>query len=121
MITLTTPAQINSVLGGNAPVAYNKLVLTPFTMTPLDGSITGRLRLTSTTNPEMQEIMGSLQIRTASGELIVEVAQLDFYRRIQLDSAQLNSVSNIIRNAQNSIESGLVTLGVVAGTQAPGA
>ena len=118
MITLTTPAQINSVLGGNAPVGYDKLVLTPFTITPLDSSISGKLRLTSTTNPEMQEIVGSLQIR--SGELVVEVGQLDFYRRIQLSAAQITSVTNIIRNAQNGIESGLVTLGVISGVQATG-
>lgn len=121
MITLTTPAQINSVLGGNAPVGYNHLVLAPFTMDPLTLLVTGTLQLTSTTNPEMQAITGSLRINASSGELVVQVAQLDFYRRIQLSAGQITSVRNIISNAQNALESGLVSLGVIAGTQSTGA
>lgn len=120
MITLTTPAQINSVLGGNAPVGYDKVVLTPFTMTPADNSISGTVLLTSTTTPEMSPIFGVLRIRTAPAEVFIEVAQLDFQRRVQLSAGQVNSVINIIRNAQNALESGLVTLGVVAGVQASG-
>lgn len=121
MITLTTPAQINSVLGGNAPVGYNHLVLVPFTMDPLTLIVTGSLRLTSTTNPEMQPISGSLRINASSGELIVQVEQLDFYRRIQLSAPQITSVRTIISNAQNALESGLVSLGVISGTQSTGA
>lgn len=121
MITLTTPAQINSVLGGNAPVGYNHLVLAPFSMDPMALTVTGSLRLTSTASPDMQAITGNLRINASSGELVVEVQQLDFYRRIQLSAGQITSVRNIISNAQNALESGLVSLGVIAGTQSTGA
>ena len=51
MITLQTPPSINSVLGGNVPVSYNKLVIAPFTMDPVGLSITGTLQLSSTSVP----------------------------------------------------------------------
>ena len=119
MITLTTPATINSVLGGTAPVAYDKLVLSPFTMTPVSGDVGGTLRLTSTTNADMQPIVGTLRI--AANEMIVEVSQLDFYRRVTLTGTQRTNVTNIIASAQTSLENGLVSLGVIAGVQTAGA
>ena len=121
MITLTTPAQINSVLGGNSPVAYNKLVLSPFTMDAVTQTVRGTLRLTSTTVPTMQAITGSLSINVPAAELIIEVSQLDFYRRIVLSSAQNTAVLNQIEAAQAQLENGLVTLGVIAGTRSAGA
>lgn len=123
MITLTTPPAINSVLGGNAPVAYNKLVIGPFTLDPvtLSNGVRGTVRLTSTASPTMQPINGTLTIDASTGVLTIEVAQLDFYRKVQLSGAQLTSVQNIITNAQNSLEAGLVSLGVIAGTQSTGA
>jgi hypothetical protein len=121
MITLTTPANINSVLGGNVPVAYNRLVLSPSTMDPQTLLITGVLKLTSSAVPTMQAITGSLTINNSSGVLEIAVQQLDFYRRIQLSGPQITSVNTIIGNAQNALESGLVSLGVIAGTQSAGA
>jgi hypothetical protein len=123
MITLTTPPEINSILGGSAPVAYNKLVIGPFTLNPvtLSNGVTGIVRLTSTGSPTMQPINGTLSIDASTGVLTIEVGQLDFYRKVQLSGAQLTSVQNIIANAQNSLEAGLVSLGVIAGTQSTGA
>lgn len=121
MITLTTPPQINSVLGGSAPIGYDKLVLSPFTMDAVGQTVRGTLRLTSTATPTMQPITGSLSINVPSSELIVEVSQLDFYRRITLNSAQNTSVLNQIETAQAQLENGLITLGVIAGTRTAGA
>lgn len=122
MITLTTPPEINSVLGGSSPVGYNKLVIGPFTLDPVTTIVTGTIRLTSTTATQMQPILGTLRINTpAGGVLTVEVPQLDFYRQIQMSVGQINSVNAIITNAQNALEAGLVSLGVIAGTQSTGA
>lgn len=123
MITLTTPPQINSVLGGDAPVGYNKLVIGPFTLDPvtLSTGVRGIVRLTSTASPTMQPITGTLTINASTGLLTIEVGQLDFYRQIQLSGGQLTSVQTIITNAQNALESGLVSLGVIAGVQGTGA
>lgn len=120
MITLTTPPQINSILGGSAPVAYNKLVLGPFTMDGVTQTITGTLRLTSTGSPTMQPIIGTLRISVPSATVVVEVAQLDFYRQITTTSPQNTSVLNIIEAAQAGLENGLISLGVIAGTRTAG-
>lgn len=121
MITLTSPEQINSVLGGNVPVSYDKLVIKPFTFDASLMTVRGTLALSSTAEPEMQEITGRLEIDTASARLEIAVQQLDFYRRVALTGPQNDAVMTIIRDAQNSLEDGLVSLGVIDGTQAPGA
>jgi len=120
MITLTTPAEINSVLGGNVPISYNKLVVAPFTMDGVTQTITAQLRLTATAAPTMQAIVGSLRINVATSELIIEVTQLDFYRRIVLSGGQNTAVLAQIEAAQLQIENGLVSLGVIAGTRSAG-
>lgn len=121
MITLTTPPQINSVLGGSVPISYNKLVVGPFNLSPVDQTITGSLRLTSTASPTMQPIVGTLSINVPASTLKIEVVQLDFYRQITLNSGQNTAVLDIISNAQNAIEAGLINLAVIAGTQSTGA
>lgn len=121
MITLTTPAQINSVLGGNAPVDYNKLVISPLTFDAVAQTINGELRLTSTGNASMQPITGKLRISVPGAELIIEVPQLDFYRRVVTSSPQNTAILAIIETAQKGIEDGLVSLGVIAGVRSEGA
>ena len=120
-ITLTSPAQINSVLGGNVPVSYDKLVISRLNFDPVLMTVKGGLSLTSTAAPEMQEITGSLTILTASARLEISVEQLDFYRRVALSGPQNAAVMTIIRDAQDALEGGLISLGVIDGTQASGA
>lgn len=120
MITLTTPAQINSVLGGNTPINYDKLVLSPFTLDGVSQTINGTLRLTSTGTPSMQPILGSVRMTVPGSELVIEVPQLDFYRRIVLSSGQNNALLAQIESAQAAVENGFVTLGVIAGTRTSG-
>jgi hypothetical protein len=120
MITLTVPHQVNSVLGGNVPVNYDKLVLGPFVMDGVTQTINGTLRLTSTAVPAMQPIIGTLRISVPTSELVIEVQQLDFYRRIVLSSGQNTAVLGQIEAAQAQLENGLVSLGVIAGTRTAG-
>lgn len=120
MITLTTPRDINSVLGGTAPIPYNKLVLSPFTMDGVGQTISGTLRLTATSAPTMQAIQGTVRISVPSAEIIIEVPQLDFYRRLVLSSAQNTAILAQIETAQTQLENGLVALGVIAGVRTPG-
>lgn len=121
MITLTTAEQINSVIGGNVPIGYNKLVLSPYTIDPVTQSITGTLRLSSSTNTEMQPITGRFQITTSNNTVLIEFDQLKLSRKITLTTGQNNSVkTNIIDASQNSLESGFITIGAVAGTQSAG-
>jgi hypothetical protein len=122
MITLTTPHPVNSVLGGDAPIDYDKLVLAPFTMDGVAKIITAQVRMTSTGNASMQPIIGLLKINANAGvaDLVIEVGQMDFYRRIALSAGQITAVLNQIEAAQAQLENGLIALGVVAGTRSAG-
>jgi hypothetical protein len=120
MITLTTPASINSVLGGNTLVNYDKLVITPFTMDPLTGVINAAVRLTSTGTPSMQPITGSMRVNIPANELIIEVTQIDFFRRVALSAGNITALNNLMESALAQIENGLVSLGVISGTRSAG-
>lgn len=120
MIMLTTPPQINTVLGGSSLVAYEKQTISSFTLDPVAQTVHATMRLTSTSVPTMDPLTGSLVILVSTGVLVVNIPSLNFMRRVVLTGPQIASVNTIISNAQNALESGLVSLGVVAGTQSPG-
>ena len=121
MITLTNPKLVNSVLGGEDTVAYDKMVLDQIRyITSGSKVVTANVRITSTTQPSMQEINGSLKIEIGTSTLTIEVAQLDFKSRLTLTGGQVTSITNLITNAQDALENGLITVGVVDGTQATG-
>lgn len=121
MITLTVAQVVKSQLGGNATENYQKLVISPFTMDPVNQTVTAQIRLTSTSTPAMQPITGTLRISVPSSELVIEVQQLDFYRRLVLSSGQNTAILNQIETAQAALENGLITLAVIAGTRSAGA
>lgn len=121
MIALTTPPQINSVLGGNVPVGYDKFVISPFSMDAVGQTISGTVRMTVSSTPSMQPITGTMRISIPAAELVIEVPQLDFYRRIVLSGAQTTAVANWIETAQAQIENGLLSVAVVSGTRSAGA
>lgn len=121
MITLTTAPVVKSVLGGNSTVSYNKFVLSSISYDPVSMQVSAAVRLTSTAETSMQPVTGSLRVNTATAVLTIEVQQLDFYRQIVLTGPQNASVQSLITNAQNALEAGLISVGVIAGTQATGA
>ncbi len=121
MITLTTPSEVKSVLGGSSTIAYDKFVLSKITYDTVNMTLNATVRITSTVAPDMQPITGNLSANVATAKLEIQVDQLDFYRRISLTGPQNTAIENQIRGAQNSSESGLITLALIAGTQATGA
>lgn len=121
MITLTTPSQVRSVLGGASTVNYDKFVLSQIIYDTVNMKVSAEVSITSTASPDMQAINGRLIVTLATGKLEIQVDQLDFYRRISLTGPQSTFVQDQIRTTQNALEAGLVSLGVIAGTQATGA
>ena len=121
MITLTTPPQVNSVLGGSSTVGYDKFVLSSISHDPVSMVTNAAIKITSTAEPSMQAVSGTLRINTATAVLTIESQQLDFYRQITLTGPQNAAAQSYITDAQNSLEAGLITLGVVTGVQAIGA
>lgn len=120
MITLTTPPSINSVIGGNSPVNYDKFKLVSLTFDTANRNINAAIEITSSTNPDMTALSGKVTIKFAEATAEIQVQQLDFYRRIRLSGPQQNAVSNIVTGAQDDVEAGLISLGLVAGAQATG-
>jgi hypothetical protein len=123
MITLTNPIAVKTTLGGTTTVNYDKLVLSPFVMTPhpTNRRVAGDVKLSSTANSQKPDIIGNFKIDLATGVLEIEVERVQFYERIVLTAGQITAVQNIINNAQNALEQGLINVGVVAGIQSVGA
>ena len=119
-ITLTTPALVNTILGGNTLVGYDHAVLSPITFNPVSNTINASIRITASLDPDQDVITGSLLINTGTGLLTLEVQQLDIRKQQQLLPGQITATLNIMSNAQDALESGLVSLGVVDGTQSTG-
>jgi len=119
-ITLTVPAQINSVLGGNVLIDYDHVVLTPITINQVTNVLSASVRLTSSVNPEMDVITGNLNINAGTGTLLFTVEQLDMVRKMQLSAGQITAVLSIMSNAQDALENGLINISVIDGTQATG-
>lgn len=120
MINLTIPKLVNSVLGGDSTVAYDKFVLSSITYDTVGISLRGTVRISSTAMPDMQAISGRLSIDVSSALLTIESEQLDFYRQVTLTGGQNTAVEGFIRDAQNELEAGLISIGVVDGVQATG-
>ncbi len=120
MITLTTPPEVLAVLGGTTKVAYEKMVLTSIAFNTPGLSSNCTFTLTSTSAPEMQPIKGNLQIDTGTARLTLECESLNFFRKVALTGPQNSAMQTIIRDAQDAIESGLVSLGLIDGTQQTG-
>lgn len=120
MIALTNPALVNSVLGGTDTVGYDKFVLSRIQYDTGDLSARCTIEITSTAAPTMQPLHGSLLITTANATLEIQVPQLDFYRKITLTGPQNSALQGYIRDTQNSLETGLINIGLIDGTQQTG-
>lgn len=120
MITLNIAPTIKSILGGSSTVSYNKVVLSTISYDVSNAQITAQVKLTSTADTSMQAIFGTLKINAATAMLTIEVEQLDFRRQLALTGPQNIAVQALITNAQNALENGLISIGVVAGTQIEG-
>lgn len=119
MITLTGGYPIRTVLGGTATVNYDKLVVVP-KIDPVNESIVGSILISSSAEPDMPVIQGTLTISAKRADLEIRIEYLDFYRKITLTTPQNDAVKAIIADAQDAIEDGLISLGVVDGVQSSG-
>ncbi len=121
MITLTTVPLVQSVLGGNAPVGYDKFVVQAVRYEVVDKTITATLRLTSTGSPNMEALTGSLVIRHGAQDAVLSFTSgVLFTRRIALTAGQRTAVQTLLDDAQADIENGVISLGLVEGTRANG-
>jgi hypothetical protein len=122
MITLTTPPTIATLLGSNSPASYGKLRIMDIFSDPVTQAITATIQLIDTANTNLPILTGSLTVVTQGNSPIVSVAvpALNLSNVVALTSAQQTTVQGWITTLQNSLEAGLISLGLIAGTQATG-
>lgn len=120
MITLTTPRSVNTVLGGSSTVSYDKFVITSINYDVVNKITNAAIVISSSTDATQTGIPGTLRIDNGAAVLEIQVSQLDFFRRVTLTGPQNTSATALITNAQNALESGLITIGVIAGVQSAG-
>lgn len=122
MITLTTPIQVPTTLGSAATVGYNKLRIVSINADPFSLTINAQAQLMVSTIPSQPTIYGTLVIVAtgATPSCTLQIPNLNFNAIVALAGANLTSVQGWITGLQNNIESGLITIAEVAGTQSAG-
>lgn len=120
MITLTTPPQVTSVLGGGSKTSYDRFVLSSITYSPRSKTLTASIEILASADAQMNPITGTLTVDLNTKYLQITVSQLDFYRRVLMTNPQVSTVQGWIDAAQAQVESGLVSLGLIDGVQAVG-
>ena len=118
MITLSTPPQVKTVLGGAGSVSYDKFVLTQIVYDTSLRTINGLGKLSSSTNTDVPVL--DARYKFAGPILEIDVERLNFLARVKMDAAAQAIVQEYITNAQNAIEQGMIALGALAGTQKNG-
>lgn len=122
MITLTTPISVPNRLGSNSTTAYDKLRIVSINSDAVSMSINAQVQLLVSANPSQPIISGSLMIVATGGSPVctIQVPTLNFYAGVALSGAQVTTIQSWITTLENNIESGLISIVLVAGTQATG-
>ena len=120
MITLTLTESIKTQIGGAGTVSYERVVLSPITFDPVARTIRGGVRLISTSTPAAEVVTGSFEINLGPGVLMFRMDQKGVSRRVELSGAQITAAQDILNDAQNALESGMISLGVIPGVQSAG-
>lgn len=122
MITLTTPIQIPSVIGSSAKTGYDKLRIVSILADPFSLTINAQVQILVSTNTSAPIVDGTLNIvATGASPLVtIQIPNLDIFSSFALAGANLTTVQGWISTLQNNIESGLISINLVSGTQSPG-
>jgi|JI10StandDraft_1071094.scaffolds.fasta_scaffold02807_25 hypothetical protein len=118
MITLSTPPQLKTVLGGAGSTAYDKFYLSQIVYDTDRGTINGLGKMTSTTSPDAPVLDARYHI--SGGILEIDVERLNFLARVKMNAGALAAVAAMIAAAQSALEQGMIDLGALSGTQKAG-
>lgn len=122
MITLTTPIHVPSELGGSTFNSYDKLRVVSIISDPVSMTINAQVQMMVSSNASLPMIQGTLTIVAtgASPVVTLQVLSMNFFTGVPLGGGSLTTVQGWITGLQNSIESGLISTAIVAGTQSAG-
>lgn len=119
MITLTNPFKVGSSLGGTTTVNYDILVVYNIMADPVSNTISAGIKLVVSADATQPAINGTLVITASTGVVNLQIPSLGFIHVYTVTSAE-STIAGWITSLQNSIESGLVSIGAVSGVQASG-
>lgn len=121
MITLTVPPTRLSQIGGTGTVDYEKALLSPININPLEQSISGQVVLQSTSATTAVDLRGTFNITISPPSLDVTFGSVDVVPiKMTLSGAQTTVVQGIIDDAQDALETGMINLGIFDGIQTTG-
>jgi hypothetical protein len=103
-------------------VGYNKLRIVSINADPFSMTISAQVQLMVSSTPAQPWIYGSLSIVAtgATPACTLQIPNLNFNATVSLAGANLTAVQGWITGLQNNIESGLISIAEVAGTQSSG-
>lgn len=121
MITLTTTIPVRTVLGSASNTNYDRLDVVSVNFDVINQGLSGTCQLVCSTVPSATPILGSYTIPThGSATLQMSIPNISFFATLALTTGQQTTVQSWVSNAQNTVESGLLGVGVITGTQSAG-
>ena len=116
-ITLTTPIQQLSVLGGTATTAYNTARVTSITLNTVTNVITAQVEIVSSAVPSAPALEGTYTLEPGSLRASLSVETLRFQQSKVLTGAQASAIATTVLGIKNDVELSAITFGLIAGTQ----
>lgn len=121
MITLTTQIPVKTVLGAAGNTNYDRLNILTLLYDVVNKSISGQCQLMVSTNSAATPIIGSYNIPTSGQAILtISIPNLPYFGSVALTSPQQAIVQGWVQSAQNTLEAGFVSVGVISGVQATG-
>ena len=122
MITLTNAIKVPNSIGGTTTTNYDKLVIRSISVDPKTFVIDAAVEISSAADPTQPIIQGTLHILALGNSpfATLQVPSVNFLRTIPLAAGDLTAMQPWVTTLQQSIESGLVSKALVAGTASAG-
>lgn len=117
-VVLTTPVNQPTVLGGAGTVAYDRLEILAFTVDPQAGSITVRVQLVASSDPNRPALAGTYTIVTGTGNphARMVIPTIGFDQSLGLSAGQVSAGQSDIADFVTKLSNAAVAFGLVDGT-----
>ena len=116
-ITLTTPIQQLSILGGTATTSYDTVRVTVISIDTTSNIITARIQILSSAVPSAPSLDGTYTVDPGTLRATLEVGTLRFQQSKTLTGAQAGAVATTVLGIKDQVETSAITFGLVAGAK----
>ncbi len=116
-ITLTTPIQQLSILGGTATTSYDTVRVVGINLDTVTNVITAQVQIVSSAVPSAPALEGRYVVSPGTLAATLSVETLRFQQSKVLSGAQASAVATTVLGIKNQVEQSAITFGLIAGTQ----